>query len=157
MDGVGSSISVAGWHLHGVQVIYVDCDLWRGINYFPLTNLDGCPLMAGKLAFCFLNVAFKAFCKIGPPLPSCLLSLPVYFLGHILRHKSTRHPSLDSQTGHNFSCLYALFKTCSSLCYPAVASMAFRALLICHLLDLTFPGPHWWKDLAPPWHPQSTF
>lgn len=36
MDGVGSSVSVASWHLHGVQVICISCDLLRDVRTSPI-------------------------------------------------------------------------------------------------------------------------
>ena len=87
-----------------------------------------------------------------------------YLLVHFLSSSSWPHFTTSVcqthlprfQTGYHFSCLYALHKTYSYLCYPAVASMAFRALQTYHPLNLTAPGPHGWEDLASPWHLQST-
>lgn len=60
MDGVGSSVSVASWHLHGVQVICISCDLLRDVRTSPIAYFDSCPFMEHKFAFWVLNVSFKA-------------------------------------------------------------------------------------------------
>lgn len=78
MDGVGSSVSVASWHLHGVQVICISCDLLRDVRTSPIAYFDGCPFMEHKFAFWVLNVSFKAFYKICSTLSSCSLSLLLY-------------------------------------------------------------------------------
>lgn len=102
------STSVFICHLCRAWLTYADCDL-HGRSAPHLHTLLADHWWKANLLFGFwiLNVAFKAFWKLGLTLPSCALSPLLRVLSGISSHKSASHTSQDSQTDHNISHLFA--------------------------------------------------
>lgn len=135
---VGSAASIAGWHLHictefSLSMLAVGCDRHRG--GVPHSHaLMAAHWRAGMWAFCFWMWNSR------PSASLVQLYLPVLFLyssTYLATFQATTVPHNSAQTGHTFSCLYALLKTLSTSCFPAVVYVPFGGQLVHHLLDLT--------------------